>query len=102
LTKIVKEELNLSDDQQKILNLPAMITNSLHDNGYHKEKDCKVVVGIRTYRFEKGKKVRFAGWDNLYIMFDELLDVLEVIIESVRVKQLPKIPHTSETYQHAP
>ena len=99
LTKKLKDELKLSDYQCDILNLPAVTRNTLHNNGYHREKDWEVVIGRRKYKFEKDKKVRFAGWDNLYIMFDELLDVLEVIVESQKLKSLANIPHTSMTYQ---
>ncbi len=98
MTKKLKDELNLSDYQCDILNLPAVTRNSLHNNGYHTEKDFEVRIGRRTYKFEKDTQVRFAGWDNLFIMFDELLDVLEVIIESAKVKHIAKIPHTSMTY----
>ena len=52
----------------------------------------------KEYKFEKDKQIMFSGWDKLYIMFDELLDVIEIIIESPQVKQFPKISHTSMTY----
>jgi hypothetical protein len=45
-----------------------------------------------------GEQITYSGWDNLYIMFDELLEVLVLIIDSPKVKQVPIIPHTSMTY----
>ena len=98
LTGRIKDSLQLTVDQFKILNVPADIRNSLHNNGYHVENDFEVTIRGKFYKFEKGKKVMLAGWNNLYIIFDELLNVIEIIIESPQVKQLPKIPHTSTTH----
>jgi hypothetical protein len=98
VTRTIKDSLKLTDEQFKILNLPAVVRNSLHNNGYHTEKDFEVVIRGKSYKFEKGKQIMFSGWDNLYVMFDELLDVIVSIIESAEVKQLTKIPHTSMTY----
>ena len=98
LTKQLKNKLNLSGDQCNILNLPAFTRNSLHNNGYHTKDDFKVVIGIKTYKFEKGKKITFSGWGDLYIMFDELLYVIEHILQSADVRKEMKIPHTSETF----
>ena len=102
LTMKLKNKLNLSDNQRKILNLPAITRNSLHNNGYHKEKDFDATIGSKTYEFQKDKQVNFAGWDNFYIMFDELLNIIEIILKSSDVKQLQKIPHTSMTYRGTP
>jgi hypothetical protein len=95
VTERMKESLNLTDQQFKILNVPAALRNSLHNNGYHMQKDFEVVICGKLYKFEKGKQVMFSGWDNLYIMFDKLLDVIVFIIESAKVKRLTKIPHAS-------
>jgi hypothetical protein len=94
MTERMKESLNLTDKQFKILNVPAALRNSLHNNGYHMQEDFEVVICGKLYKFEKGEQVIFSGWDNLYIMFDKLLDVIVFIIESAKVKQLTKIPHT--------
>lgn len=94
----LKNKLNLGNDQFNILIAPALIRNSLHNNGFHSKNDFKVVIRGKSYKFEKDKRVMFAGWDNMYIMFDELLDVIEYIIQSPQVMQLSKVPHTSMTY----
>ena len=98
MTRKLKNSLNLTDDQFDILNVVARVRNSLHNNGYHTEEDFEIVIRGKSYKFEKDKQVKFLGWDNLYIMFDELLDVIEFILESPQVKQLTQIPHTSITY----
>ena len=98
MTRKLKNSLNLTDDQFDILNVVARVRNSLHNNGYHTEEDFEIVIRGKSYKFEKDKQVKFLGWDNLYIMFDELLDVIDFILESPQVKQLTQIPHTSMTY----
>ena len=98
MTRKLKSSLNLADDQFDILNVVARVRNSLHNNGYHTEEDFEILIRGKSYKFEKDKQVKFLGWDNLYIMFDELLDVIEFILESPQVKQLTQIPHTSMTY----
>jgi hypothetical protein len=98
MTGKLRKPLSLTNYQLDILNFPSRIRNTLHNNGYHTEDDFKMKIRGREYKFENGKQIRFSGWDNLYIIFDELLDVIEIIIESPQVKQLPKIPHTSMTY----
>jgi hypothetical protein len=98
MTRKLKNSLNLTDYQLDILNALARVTNSLHNSGYHAEEDFEMVIRGKSYKFEKDKQVKFSGWDNLYIMFDELLDVIEFILETTDVKKLAKIPHTSMTY----
>jgi hypothetical protein len=98
MTRKLKNSLNLTDYQLDILNALARVRNSLHNNGYHTEEDFEMVTRGKSYKFEKDKQVKLSGWDNLYIMFDELIDVIVFIIESAKVKQLVKIPHTSMTY----
>jgi hypothetical protein len=93
VTERMKKSLKLTDDQFKILNVPAVVRNSLHNNGYHLKENFEVDIRGKLYKFQKGKQVNFSGWDNLYIIFDELLDVIVFIIESAKVKQLTKIPH---------
>jgi hypothetical protein len=90
---------NLRDHHYyKVLNAPAQIRNSLHNNGYG-GYDFKVTLRGRSYKFTKGQQVTFTGWDNLYIFFDELLDVLVEIINNPAIQNISKIPHTSMYYQ---
>ena len=99
-TKDLLSFIKINDPQKhKILNAPAQLRNSLHNSGYSKH-DFEITLQGRLYKFVKGKKVDFAGWDNLYIMFDELLDFLIEIIENPKVKQVKLIPHASDYAQH--
>jgi hypothetical protein len=98
MTKNLKNSLKLTDYHLNVLNLPARVRNSLHNNGYHKENNFQMKIRGHEYKFVKDEKIACSGWDKLYIMFDELLNVIEVIIESERVRQEPMIPHNSMTY----
>jgi hypothetical protein len=93
----LQRQLNLTVDQTRILRAPSDVRNSLHNNGFHTENNFEVVIRGKTYKFVKNDKVSFTGWDNLYIMFDALVDVIEFILQSAYVRNLPNIPHTSET-----
>jgi hypothetical protein len=98
MTDKLINSLNLTNYQLDVLNFPARVRNTLHNNGYHTEPDFKMKIRGKEYKFEKDRQIMFSGWDKLYIIFDELLDVIEIIIESPQVKQFPKISHTSMTY----
>jgi hypothetical protein len=93
----LQRQLNLTVDQTRILRAPSDVRNSLHNNGFHTENNFEVVIRGKTYKFVKNDKVSFMGWDNLYIMFDGLVDAIEFILQSAYVRNLPNIPHTSET-----
>ncbi len=86
ITCMLENKLGLTPQQTDVLNCPALVRNSLHSNGNHTDKDFKMFVGGRCYKFEKGKQVMFAGWDNLYFMFNELLAVIDFILKVLKSK----------------
>ena len=57
------------------------------------------LVNGEVAKFIKDQQVKFTGWDNLYIFFDELLDVLIEIINNPTVKKISNVPHTSTFYR---
>jgi hypothetical protein len=81
-----------------VLNAPAQVRNSLHNNGYA-GFNFEITLRGRTYNFIKDQQVKFTGWDNLYIFFDELLDVLIEIINNPAVQKINNVPHTSTLYR---
>jgi hypothetical protein len=97
-TRALLSHLGILDNQKfSVLNAPAQVRNALHKNGYA-DHDFQVTLRQRSYKFTKGDQVKFTGWGNLYIFFDELLDVLVEIIGNPNVQQVNKIPHTSTYY----
>lgn len=99
-TEKLLAHLSITDTKKhKILNLPAQVRNSLHNNGYS-TRDFEIELRRNTYKIEQGKQINFSGWDHMYIFFDELLDVLVEIIDNPIMKNISKIPHNSMYEQH--
>jgi hypothetical protein len=88
-----------SKHKHNVLNAPAHLRNSLHNNGFARY-NFKMMMRDKSYKFTKGKMVRFGGWGDIYIFIDELLDVLVKIIDNPKVKAVKSIPHTSMYHVH--
>jgi len=91
-------ELSITDTQiKKILKLPAGIRNALHNNGHTKYPIEQTVLQNKTYVANTGDQITFAGWDNIFIIIDELTNSLIDIIEnSSRInseRHIPKKEH---------
>ncbi len=101
-SKLAEQLLNSIDmnDGQKlnVLNTPAKIRNSLHNNGYS-NYDFKATIRGQSFKFVKGARVDCTGWDNLYIIFDELVGLLIEIIKSAKVQKINHIPPTTYVQQ---
>ena len=95
-TKNLLSRLNMYDDDKfKMLNAPAQIRNSLHNNGCP-DRDFEVTIRGRLYKFVKSKPIIYTGWDSLYIFFDELLNIIIEITDKHALRKIPKIKRTSE------
>jgi hypothetical protein len=90
--------LSTSDNLLTIKNI-ADIRNSLHNNGFA-SYDFVILVGSNRYSFTMGQQVYYTGWDNLYIMFEQLIDKLVEIINSKKLKSIKIIPHNSESVRY--
>lgn len=94
-TKQLLKNLNMYTEQNhKILNALYQLRNSLHNNGYAYH-DFNITLRTRKYSFEKGKRIEFTGWDDLYIFFDELTDILIDIVKNLKLQKIGLIDHTS-------
>jgi len=89
--------LNMDDGQNyKILNLPYKIRNTLHNNGFHHGKqDFEITLREKPYKFVRGRQIFFADWDNLYVFFDELINLLIKMVNSPVLRKIQNIPQTS-------
>ena len=95
-TKNLLFRLNMYDDDKfKMLNAPAQIRNSLHNNGCP-DRDFEVTIRGRLYKFAKSKPIMYTDWGSLYIFFDELLNVMIEITDKHALRKIPKIKRTSE------
>lgn len=90
-------ELGIQDEQKKrILKLPAGVRNALHNNGYTKHDIEETILGSKTYVASKGDQITFAGWDNIHIIVDAMIDLLIDVIDSTKINSeshIPKKPH---------
>lgn len=98
LTENFLNELKISDTlKMNIFKLPASVRNALHNNGYTKYSINKTILRKRTYVANKGDQINFSGWNNIYIMVDEMTDLLIYIIDKNSKinseKNIPKKPH---------
>jgi hypothetical protein len=84
----------INNNEKQVLTVPAKIRNTLHNNGYAGRNFKGTVRGV-LFNFKEGELITNTGWHNLYIVFDELVNVLTTIIESPSVQRIPKIPNTS-------
>ena len=91
-------ELKIQDAHKtNILKLPASVRNALHNNGYTKYPINMTVLRGRTYVAKKGDQIKFSGWDDIYIMVDEMIELLiDIVDNNSKInseKNIPKKPH---------
>ena len=95
-TKNLLSRLNMYDDDKfKMLNAPAQIRNSFHNNGCP-DRDFEVTIRGRLYKFVKSKPIMYTGWENMYKFFDELLNIMIEVTDKHALRKIPKIKHTSK------
>jgi hypothetical protein len=85
--------LGLPPDLMEILNTPARIRNSLHNNGIHhrqhrSEKPIVVVRGV-TYEFIDGQKVACASWEHIAHALEASVGVLGEIFNHPQIVAIP-------------
>lgn len=87
------KDLGITDQQKhKILNAPYQLRNSLHNNGYS-YYDFEITLEGTKYIFEKNKQLDFVNWDNLYIFFNALTDLLIEITCNPIIERTTNFPH---------
>lgn len=90
-------ELNISDLHKiKILKLPASVRNALHNNGYTKYDIENITLRSQTYAARKGDQITFSGWNSIFIIVDEMIDLLIDCVENTKINlenSIPKKPH---------
>ncbi len=86
------DDLQLRGDELQRLNVPALIRNTLHNNGIHtgfKNSDTVVTIEEVTYEFRHGKPVHYASWQHIAHALESALGVVERVLDDQRVKALP-------------
>lgn len=74
------------------LQVPALIRNSLHSNGYHygyKGTSYHIEVDGLMYNFEEGAQVQCAGWYHIINALNRATSVVEEILSAPTIRALP-------------
>lgn len=83
------------DSKLKVLNVPALMRNSMHANGIHhgyKGGDTiEMIKGIE-FRFEHEKPVHCGSWYHIVIALSAALDVVDSILASPAIGAVKLIP----------
>ncbi len=96
MTQNILNFLDLNDTQNhKILNAPAQIRNSLHNGGFA-SYDFEITIKDKTFKFIRGQKIDFANWNTIYMIVDELINLIKIIIKN---KKISKINIISSNYE---
>ena len=90
IAKLIVETVTLRDPARAfgILYTPALIRNSFHSNGYHKDKRnpswCIDIDGC-TFSFAIGDKVSCAGWGHITRVLNGVASVIGEVLESSEI-----------------
>lgn len=79
----------------QILNVPALMRNSMHANGIHrgwKSRDTVVVMKTVEVRFEHNKRVQCGSWYHIVTALSATFEVVDEILGSPVVGALKSIP----------
>ncbi len=79
----------------RILNVPALMRNSMHANGIHHGWKCsdtiEVIMGVE-FRFEHGKRVQCGSWYHIVTALSASFEIVDEILGSAPVSALRVIP----------
>jgi hypothetical protein len=79
----------------RILNVPALMRNSMHANGIHhgwKGADTITLIRGVEYRFEHGKRVQCGSWYHIVTALSVSFEIVDEILISAPVSALKMIP----------
>lgn len=79
----------------RILNVPALMRNSMHANGVHhgwKGSDTIEVIKGVEFRFEHGKRVQCGSWYHIVTALSASFEIVDEILGSAPVSALRVIP----------
>ena len=90
LVKHVLRELGiLTNDSEEFRKLyyPAIIRNSLHNNGFHEGKKYEGKIKGIPFLFEDKQQTKHAGWRHVYFFCIGILEMMELIIQHQTIHQ---------------
>ena len=78
-------------DKHQALNVPAIIRNGLHTNGFHTRQDRRFEVAGVVYEFKKDQPITCATLEELQHAMTESVKVLYEIVLSEKSRRIPLI-----------
>jgi hypothetical protein len=71
--------------------VPAMLRNSLHNNGIHKWSSQTVIVDGEDYVFAKDNRINCGSWSHIFHAVNSSLSIYEEILTSERIRAIQHI-----------
>lgn len=71
-----------------LLSLPALIRNTLHNNGIHSGQHDKVTIDDFEFEFRNNEAVVCSGWGHIILAVNGSLDVVEKLLKHDRIARL--------------
>ncbi|MCI0706843.1 MAG: hypothetical protein L0Y80_05080 [Ignavibacteriae bacterium] len=90
MTEIADREIKL-----RLLNVPALMRNSMHSNGIHygyKGSSTIEMIDNVEFRFEHGQRVQCGSWFHIITALRCSLNIVDELLETTRIKALRSIP----------
>lgn len=84
-------ELNGDNNSKDFIELFQNIRNTMHNNGFHFNKNEKIIYKEKLYIFENGKPIDFISLEFLRLLFNDTNTLLTAIINSNNIKNIEKI-----------
>ena len=98
ITDTLLKKISVSDKARKleILNAMAMIRNSMHNNSIHvpippAPDSQTITIGNIRLQFDKGQPTYMLE-SEMIVLLNTIIDILEEIVNSAEVQQLPPVP----------
>ncbi len=83
------------DLKLRVLNVPALLRNSMHANGVHhgwKGTDTVETIEGAEFRFQHGKRVQCGSWYHIVTALSASLEIVDAVFSSAVIQKLANIP----------
>lgn len=94
----MKNDIIKSDKNHLILNTPAQIRNTLHNNGYT-NKDFDIIVDNKIISIKEHEQLAGTGWITLCKVFDALIELVIAILHNPKIARIKRIPELYKSEQ---
>lgn len=92
------------DSKLRILNVPALMRNSMHANGIHhgyKGASAHETIDGVEFRFDDGKRVQCGSWLHVTAALNATLSIVDEVLSVASIRAIPLIPDEYVTQKAA-